>query len=251
MKALIKCLTRGYQLISLGGHGICIDASKCLLDSGWLGIYPGEASLLVAHIKAAFELAASLDNPLIVLSGNFTRESAPISEAAGMLAIARHFDYWGHHRLAERVLLEEFALDSLQNLLLSLALAFQFSGGVAPLHTYCVGWKFKAERYRLHALVLGLSDSLFSYHGVNNPPDGQSLIAALAGEQALMELLKADPFMTSQAWQLKRIQRNPKHRFPLELEQDPQVGPLWHHVNQGAYTGPLPFSPSEATLPSL
>jgi len=196
------------NLIIVPGHASFKDSvsevpDNFRSDEHWVlqEFQKGEPPYYIEHIEAGVKLAEQDSTNLLVFSGGRTRhESEKWSEATTYEAIYRKCNFSG-----AVVELEEYARDSFENLQFSL---YQFYRKIGhyPVHVTVAGWKFKQERFQLHADALGISSDKFSYVGVNNPKD---LAGALKGEERTLAEFKADPFGSSGVLQDKRIERNP------------------------------------------
>lgn len=117
------------------------------------------------HIKVGFELAANDSSALLMLSGGQTRsEAGPRSESSSYLdaleMMLNSFDLYNNtNNIQRRIYTEDFARDSLQNLLFSFC-RFQQITHKYPEKITVVGFPFKAARFiDLHAKVV-LKDDL-------------------------------------------------------------------------------------------
>lgn len=163
----------------------------------------GEPAYYVEHIEAGAKLAEQDDASLLLFSGGRTRrESERWSEAATYKAI---HDKLNSSSLSPNVELEEFARDSFENLEFGL---YQFYKKIGryPIHITVVGWGFKQDRFRLHAVALGIPLDRFNYIGVNDPKD---LTGALKGEGEALAAFKVDPLGDGSVLHDKRVERNP------------------------------------------
>ncbi|HEC93730.1 MAG TPA: NAD-dependent epimerase/dehydratase family protein, partial [Candidatus Atribacteria bacterium] len=79
-----------------------------------------------------------------------------------------------------------------------------------PERVTVVGWKFKKERFILHAEGLGIENN-FNYMGVNNP-EGESLKKAIEGEKKKLKKAKKDSLLRGEEWQGQREKRDPFKR---------------------------------------
>ena len=115
-------------LIVVAGHAVVkIDqlATADVSDSGWFLLsyqkkqgFPG---IITSHIKAGIELAEADPAAMLVFSGGQTRRDVgPTSEAASYFYLAAQHK-WASPSAKSRTFLEEFARDSFENLLLSIA----------------------------------------------------------------------------------------------------------------------------------
>ena len=189
------------------GHGVCMKPWDPYAEAAWVGIYPGEAAMLVEHVAAGIEKAAQLGG-ILLTSGADTRP-VPVSEASSMREIAAQHDFFGHPIIAARTVVEEHARDSLGNAVLSLG-AFRNLCGVYPRRIVVCGYGFKAERFCRHAEAIGWRGD-FDYVAVNQPrPD--IIAAARAGERLKLEATRDDPFLLQLCWREQRALRNPRNR---------------------------------------
>jgi DUF218 domain len=127
-------------------------------DSNWAlqSFQVGEVPYYIEHIDAGLTLLKQLKDSALIFSGGRTRDDVgEWSEAASYLAIAETLISW-ERTFLERVLLEEYARDSFENLLFSLH-AFRNQLGSLPEHIYVTGWKFKRARYEQHFEALGIN----------------------------------------------------------------------------------------------
>ncbi len=221
------------ELIIVPGHGVCkagcTSPQLAVLDASWVGIYPGEAPLHIEHIIAGIELAASHPTSLLVFSGGQTRAAAgPRSEAESYHDIARDAAWWSDAAFENRMLPEEYARDSFENLLFSLAL-FRKETERLPDKITVVSWRFKAERYDLHRQALEWPLEKFVYLGVNDPRE-DALPQALAGEQHKLAAVSQDLFLAGEEWKKQREQRNPFKREHQYRGIDPALDEILSRI---------------------
>lgn len=203
------------SLIVVAGHAVYTGTDFCdpAADGNWFlqPFQKGEPPYYLEHIRAGVEQAAQDDTALLVFSGGQTRaEAGPKSEGLSYWQIADVHDWYGSEDVRPRATTEEYARDSLENLLFSVR-RFQECCGQLPQNIKVVGWSFKAERFDLHRQTLGIPKTHFEYIGVNNPED---LDGAQEGEARTIAAFKADPMGDSSDLLFKRIQRDPFHRIP-------------------------------------
>lgn len=234
------------------GHAIYAGAERahCHPDEHWF-LQPfqrGEPPRYVEHVWRGVREVARDDGALLVFSGGQTRaEAGPRSEAHGYWQLARQHRWWGHADMSKRAVNEEYARDSLENLLFSIC-RFRQQTGRCPKRVTVVGWAFKAARFEQHRRALGLPG--LEYIGVNDPED---LDAALAGEARTQEAFAADPFGararegfdpgTDEPLHLgeKRMTRDPFNRAAPYAAACPELAGLLGHEGPGVYEGPLPW----------
>ncbi len=210
------------NLIVVAGHAILRDLAHVETDAGWylLDFQRGEPVHYAAHIQRGVEEAAADPEALLLFSGGATRRQAgPRTEALSYWLVAEHYGWFGHPAVAPRALLEDFARDSFENLLFSLARFFEVTRQM-PAHVTVVGWEFKRERFtRLHRQAIGWPVERFSYLGVNDPAD---LDQAQRAEQQARAKYEADPYSLGPEFQAKKAERNPfrrQHGYALSCPQ--------------------------------
>ena len=200
------------NLIVVAGHAILRDLALVEQDEGWflLDFQKGEPRNYIGHIRLAVEQAAADPNSLLLFSGGPTRrEAGPRSEALSYWLVAEHYAWFGHPAVAPRALLEDFARDSFENLLFSIARFFELTASM-PEFVTVVGWEFKRERFpRLHRAAIGWPEDRFRYLGANNP---EALAQALQSEQIARAKYEADPYSLGPEFLAKKAERNPFRR---------------------------------------
>jgi hypothetical protein len=225
-------------VVVTGMHGIAIDPILAAQadEQGWLGIYPGEAELLLQHIQQSVELAHAL-NAYWVPSGGITRVGAAISEAESAFNLAEAAKWWGHPEVKGRTLIEGYALDSLQNIAFSLAVARRATRRY-PRECVCVGFSFKQARYLSHAQALGYSGQ-FEYLGINDPKSDLRY-RAIVGEHLKMRDAKHDALLQGPKWRKQREERDVCNRgLPDYTEVDPALARFFAFAwNDGPWAPP-------------
>jgi hypothetical protein len=229
------------NLVLVAGHAVYVapDFARPADDGSWLlqDFQRGEPPFYLEHIRRGAELAARDESALLVFSGGQTRrEAGPRSEAQGYWLLAEHFG-WLLGGLRQRAAMEEFARDSLENVLFGLC-RFRELTGCWPVRVSVLSWAFKAARFDLHRAALGWPAERFEFIGVNNPPD---LAGAQAGESKAVEQFRLDPY----GWRLpladKRAARNPFQRQPPYALSCPEAAALLNHREPELYAGPWPW----------
>ncbi|KAF7908636.1 uncharacterized protein EAF01_004391 [Botrytis porri] len=152
------------HLILLTCHAIYVSG-PLELESSWL-LAPFQKAgrewiTFIKHITRAAELWRGDENSLLVISGGFTRGEVCRSEAGGYFDVGVERGLWvvGDLRTEKgggRIVLEEEALDSWENLVRGLLAFWRETGGWAE-KIMIVSHGFKRERFgKLHCGVLGL-----------------------------------------------------------------------------------------------
>lgn len=177
----------------------------------------GQTDTFIKHIQFASKIARRDPSAVLVFSGGQTSSKAgPISEGQSYWLLAEALgelviDTDGNS-LAGRMIAEEFARDSYENLLFSIARFKEYTGQY-PRKITVVGLEFKKQRFiNLHRAILHFPIENFSYFGIDppqlkgNPPT--------AGEKANAEIpFSEDPHgCTNKILVNKRRERNPFRR---------------------------------------
>ena len=119
------------------------------------------------HLKVAVEIVDKDPNAILMLSGGQTRPAAgPRSESTSYLDALELMNWFGHPSVADRIFTEDYARDSLQNLLFCYCRFLQITENQTPRKITVVGFPFKAARFNdLHREVMGIVPDMFEYIG--------------------------------------------------------------------------------------
>ena len=235
------------KLILVAGHAVYISAELSVADrdENWVlkDFQKGEPPRYIEHIRFGVELAESQPKSLLVFSGGQTRlEACPRSEARSYYLLADQFGWWQKTDVQERATTEEFARDSFENLLFSIA-RFRECTAHYPNSIEIISWAFKRDRFDLHRQTLRWPGDVqhYKYHGVNNPDD---LDGSLKGEAKTLAAFDRDPFGTAPYLQAKRTRRNPFHRQHPYAESCPEIANLLNSnpMNRETAEDPLPWA---------
>lgn len=130
------------------------------------GLKPGEHLTFMQHIETAVELLESRAVDSVVFSGGRTNpEVAELSEAQSYLNALKYT----RREAIDRLLLEERATDSYQNLLFSILL-FKQTYGCYPYEIVMVTHAFKRDRFLyLHAKAIRWPLNRIRVVGINPP----------------------------------------------------------------------------------
>ncbi|KAF2468587.1 uncharacterized protein BDR25DRAFT_187793, partial [Lindgomyces ingoldianus] len=157
---------------------------------------PGEHETFLAHLTAgldALTVGSWAGNTLLILSGGVTkRPLTPLSEArsyynaALVQAMLHGHRHGGRARKLfdqGRLLLEEYATDSYQNLLFSIVL-FRQTTGVYPKNIRIITHAFKAKRFlELHARAIGWEPDRIRVQGIDPVMSGAEYEDTVRGEE--------------------------------------------------------------------
>lgn len=194
----------------------------------------GFPEIISSHIKAGIALLESNSLALLMFSGGQTRKDVgPISEAASYFYLAQA-NHWMADEHMQGVFLEEYARDSLENLMFSIC-RFREVSGRYPEHITVVGFDFKQQRFLTeHRLAIRYPESNFTYVGVASPPNKFNQAHAEAGEQVALAAFQSDLYgCADPALANKRMLRNPfKRTVPYDLSC-PEMTKLLHWCGPG------------------
>jgi hypothetical protein len=172
------------MVVTTNMGSVVITAGHAIYRDGiWHGGFKGEDSFYARHVEAGIRLMEEGKFDCWIPSGAATRpafetETGGISEAEGMK------NYAVEHRLCsendERILLEPWARDSMENLFFGI-LAYRRKTGQWPNRVGVVSWNSKALRYHLIASGMRLGGRIF-FHGEGEYPSQTDLERACAAE---------------------------------------------------------------------
>ncbi|KAG8896605.1 hypothetical protein FRB99_008803, partial [Tulasnella sp. 403] len=184
-------LTALTHLVIVAGHAVwtgCTpdgreDEANWMLEERQKG--GGNVQAFFKHIETGARILHGDENSLLVFSGGQTRPKSLMTEAQSyhQLAVAAHLlespGESKNSRVAKRAVSENFALDSFQNLLFSLA-RFREATGAYPKNITIIGFGMKRRRFEeLHKVAIRWPQERFSYVGID--VDGDTSYA-YAGE---------------------------------------------------------------------
>ncbi|KAF5101678.1 hypothetical protein D0Z00_000752 [Geotrichum galactomycetum] len=200
----------------------------------------GRTKTLKEHIKAAADIARPDPKALLIFSGGQTSvSSGPLSESQSYWQLAKHLeeliiDTEGNS-LEERTVVEEYARDSFENLLFSLARFREYTGRY-PTKITVVGYSFKEARFReLHRAAIKYPADRFHYVGID-PPDLDQAAAAQGERENAYLPFQADPFgCHDKVLQEKRILRNPYRRTPFYVFSAPEMFDLLAYCDKNLH----------------
>lgn len=182
----------------------------------------GEHTTFIKHLQHAVHCWQKSSNGILVLSGTATeRPQWDGTEARGYMRILDFLmpDLQGK----ERILLEEHATDSYQNLLFS----------VLEYHKRCEEWPqsltvvthaFKRHRImELHARAVGWPSACIDFHGIDPPFSEEEREMVEESEKKCCEAWEKDLYGVRSPLRQKRIERGMDEKAVLELHDDGDV----------------------------
>ncbi|SCU72346.1 uncharacterized protein TEOVI_000392200 [Trypanosoma equiperdum] len=240
-------------LIIVPGHGVlnAPNASEWKNESEWcLEPHQLRAGVVLplcfaSHIRRGLEiLRDQINTSILIFSGGQTCGIAgPRSEALGYYIVAKESKLFGIFEpeyvakdiMNGRIFTEEFARDSYENLLFSIARFYEVTGHF-PGSVVVVGWKHKAERFTMyHREAIRFPADKFTYVGLDFA-DAEPFVEDLqpyqvakpyTDENALSSVSK-DMYLCD-AGRRTRSKRNPYFRVPPYLVSCPPLRQLLQH----------------------
>nr|CCD16408.1 unnamed protein product [Trypanosoma congolense IL3000] len=240
-------------LIIVPGHGVLKTArgyewrnnSRWCLESHQLRNDVVLPFCFASHIKRAVEiLKTDIVSSVVIFSGGQTCSAAgPRSEALSYYTIAEETGLFGlfetnvdvENILRERLFTEEFAEDSYENLLFSVARFCEITGRF-PTSIVVVGWKHKEERFtKYHRKAIRFPRSRFTYVGLDfkdaapfATSDLPYMMAQPYSDTIALSFVTKDMYLCSAGKQTRR-KRNPYSRVaPYTLSCPPLRALLQH-----------------------
>ncbi|KAJ2453688.1 hypothetical protein EV183_002092 [Coemansia sp. RSA 2336] len=196
------------DLVIVPGHGVFLGSGSPLDEANWylLAQQRGEVGAYMAHVGKAMEMVKEHEHALLVFSGGKTRVEAGMhSEAQGYWMAAEQMN-WLTNDVFRRVVTEEFARDSFENVLFSIARFHEMTGNY-PDRITVVGFEFKHARFvDLHRKALRYPRIRFNYIGINPPGDVSTWEKS---EKQTFDMFAEDLYGCAGALAEKRTKRNP------------------------------------------
>lgn len=210
-------------LVMVPGHGMF--ANDEWVVAPWLEPFLGA-------VEEQIKYALAQPGVVVFSGGQTSAQVGRLSEAESYRRAAA-----GRLRLdASGVVLEEYALDSFQNLVFSLC-RYKQQTGRYPNKVVVVGFEFKRERFvGQHARAIGLSR--IEYVGFGDAKLQRDLEASGAVRQFQRDLFGCLPPLST-----KRAERNVYNRQHPYLEHCPELAALFAYCGGAEpFPGPLPWT---------
>ncbi|KAK9254203.1 hypothetical protein V1507DRAFT_487921 [Lipomyces tetrasporus] len=238
------------HLIIVAGHAIWkgqpgIRAGEDVSEWNLKEFQVGQQATFIKHIEMGVNLGLADLSALVVFSGSrgqTDRSAGPLSEAQSYwnLAMARSIIPEANKEFPVRMLTEEFARDSYENLLFSICRFYEFTG-LYPQKITVISHKFKSHRFdNLHRVALRYPKSSFKFLGINPPGEEPSESERINA----VEPFQQDPYACSHPTLMeKKMARNPFRRRAPYIDSCPQLYGLFTYctLNDTFYEGPLPW----------
>ena len=249
VKTFFKHIEKGLQLTNE-------DPSALLIFSGG----QTRPNSLQTEAESYFSLAVSagLELPMIAgsLSNSTSASSSSSSSSVGQLAHANAAVATLHGLQDARMTTENFALDSFENLLFSIARFREYTGHY-PGRITVVGYGFKKGRFEeLHAKAvrwntqgfLRNGERTFQYVGLDDDiSEAESQLQYRGEKVKAYNLFDKDMYGCHGRLRDKRIERNPTRRFHPYMSSAPEIADLLNWCPapnsglQGLYPENLPW----------
>jgi len=251
----LNSVSKLQNLILVAGHSITVDDSGLdgveRDDDRWMLLdYQRNADMpaaFVKHIREGVALAAADPSSMLMFSGGKTRiDAGPKSEAQSYFQVADHFGWWGVESVRTRTALEEYARDSLQNLMFALC-RFRELTGSYPAHVTVISFSFKQERFsEVHRSALHFPATAFSFVGVDPTSDQfRNKVRQYSAweSKASLKPFRSDPYgCHSKILERKRVERNPFVHTPPYRFTCPEMRQLLEHCKPSLFPrGRLPW----------
>lgn len=237
------------HLIIVAGHAIwkggdIMDHSK---DSSWVLDTAqeghGNPDAFYAHIAKGAQIAMRDQRSLLVFSGGQTRKPTHLTEAQSYLSLAFASNLLPSTPFPfERATTEDYALDSYQNLLFSIA-RFKERTGRYPRRVTVVGFGVKRARFeKLHAHALRWKGE-FVYVGVDVAAHADVEISRAGELKNGYTPYEHDMYGCHGFLAAKRRSRNVGARFHPYHVSAPELGALldWCPASNELFSGSLPW----------
>lgn len=195
------------------------------------------------HILTSIDKLENNEAAILVLSGGQTkRDSGPISESYSYFQLARQL-LIGKEHLLERIVLEEFARDSFENVLFLICRFFEFCG-IHPKRMTIVGFEFKRERFVTFHSSKALQFPEENMHYIGNSPNPVGLteqertkyyedLKRSEYDHALKHF-QNDLYGIRGPLSLKKCQRNPFNRFHGYATSNSALGDFLNAIDDRA-----------------
>ncbi|EEB05193.1 hypothetical protein SJAG_00190 [Schizosaccharomyces japonicus yFS275] len=214
------------HLIIIAGHAVWLGgATNGESDTEWIleSYQKGEGKVFAQHVRAGIELMQADENSLLVFSGGQTRlHAGPLSESQSYYRLSMQID---STHSPERRTTEEFARDSYENVVFSIARFHEITSRY-PEKITIVSFEFKRERFvSLHREAVRFPLENFQFIGIN--PDIVTEETLKAEERNALIPFSKDPYAClDPVLRQKRIQRNPFRRQHSYLDTCPELRDL-------------------------
>lgn len=244
------------HLILVPGHAVLkinqLDKAHISDNSWYLLPYQrgvGYPEIIMSHIKNGILKTTMDPYSILVFSGGETRKDVgPISEGLSYYYVAKNQHWFPKEMIDNRVVTEEYARDSFENLLFSIC-RFKEVTGNYPSRITVIGFDFKADRFtNLHRKAIGFPIVNFNYVGLKPTSYRFNYKNAIVGEEVAVNEFQHDMYgCKDKDLVVKRRKRNPFSRTVPYVISCPEIRNLLEWCGPSMYnadssSSPLPWS---------
>ncbi|GAA5876767.1 hypothetical protein JCM16303_006280 [Sporobolomyces ruberrimus] len=249
------------HLVMIPGHAIWqgCDASHSTSDKDWIlqdfQKDGNHVKTYLRHLTKGAEIAVQDPKALLVFSGGQTRRDSTLTEALSYLRLSKFGNVFSQfmsdkeRKLSltnsiefERVTTEDYAMDSFQNLLFSIARFKEFTGHY-PSYITIIGYGMKSARFTsLHRRALRWPSTAFNYIGIDN--EGETSMDYVGERENGYKPFERDLYGCHDFLGKKRKSRNPYRRFHGYHSSAPELRGILEYcpeTGDRVYEGKLPW----------
>lgn len=193
----------------------------------------------IDHIESSLQLLESDPKATLVISGGQTKSEIEISESQSYLNLARVILPDSTSALAGRIALEEYARDSMENVIFLISRFFELHE-TYPKHITVVGFEFKRSRFLNHHFK-ALNFPSENVHYVGNSPTPPESVAVAYFEDLknseyrfAVKLFESDWFGVQEGLKSKKTSRNPFNRAHSFDKSNPQLKEFYKELENEA-----------------
>ncbi|CAH2350066.1 uncharacterized protein CLIB1423_01S01640 [[Candida] railenensis] len=198
--------------------------------------HEGEDHLcFIDHIDSSLKLLETDPRATLIISGGQTKPEIEISESQSYLNLAKAISPDSTSSLAGRIALEEYARDSMENVIFSISRFFELHKRY-PKHITVVGFEFKRSRF-LHHHFKALKFPSENVHYIGNSPTPPESVAEAYFEDLkksenrfAVKLFESDWFGVQEGLKSKKISRNPFNRTHSFGKSNPQLKEFYEEL---------------------
>ncbi|PVU97841.1 hypothetical protein BB561_000280 [Smittium simulii] len=232
------------DLIIVPGHGVYQNELSPTNETSWDITFKkkDQHKIFLRHIAGGIDALKQHERALLLFSGTATRPLPTfMTEALGYWLAAKKLN-WLTPEIFSRVMTEEFARDSYENLLFSICRFYEITGNY-PDRITVVGFGFKKNRFiNLHLKAIRYPKIRFTYIGIDSD------VSPLEDKNGELKNgygpFKKDPYGCSEFLSSKKKSRNPQNKIHGYNLSSPQLSELINYCSKGhndLFSGKLPW----------
>lgn len=193
----------------------------------------------IDHIRRSLDLLEKKANATLIISGGQTKPEIQLSESQSYYNLAEAILPALIAKLADRISVEEFARDSMENVIFLMCRFFELHGQY-PQRVTVVGFEFKRSRFLQHHFkALSYPPENVLYVG-NSPTPPEDIADAYFEDlnkseyKYAVKLFEADWFGVGESLNSKKLSRNPFNRAHAFSESNPQLKAFFQELENEA-----------------